>query len=41
MKAFLWAVLACIVISTGASYIFQDDGAPSTRVAEGVRLDPK
>lgn len=40
MKAFLWAVIACIVISAGAGYVLlsQEDAMQGSRIAEGVRV---
>ncbi|MHA1108635.1 MAG: hypothetical protein ACTSQV_05900 [Alphaproteobacteria bacterium] len=40
MKAFVWAVLACIVISAAAGIILtsQEDAMQSARVADGVRV---
>lgn len=40
MKAFLWAVVACVVISVGAGIILNmTEGAKQpTRTAESVRL---
>jgi hypothetical protein len=41
MKAFVWAVLACIVISAAAGLIMvsQEDAMQSARIAEGVRVN--
>ena len=41
MKAFLWAVLACVVISVGAGLIMtgMEPDTPSSRSASSVRLD--
>ncbi len=41
MRAFLWAVLACIVIGVGAGYILTgiDFGPDDARTASTVRLD--
>ncbi len=41
MKAFLWSVLACAVISAGAAalLISLEDTPSSTRVSDSVRLD--
>ena len=41
MKAFLWAVIVCLVISVGAGVILTayNDVQPTSRVAEGVRLN--
>jgi len=40
MKAFLWAVVACVVISVGAGIILNmtEDAKRPTRTAESVRL---
>ncbi len=40
MRAFMWAVLGCIVISAAAGYILvsQDDAMQGDRIAEGVRV---
>ena len=41
MKAFLWSVLACFVISAGAAAILIsiEDNPSSTRVSSSVRLN--
>ncbi len=41
MKAFLWSVLACVVISAGAAalLISLEDTPSSTRVSDSVRLN--
>ena len=41
MKAFLWAVVACIGISVAAGYIMtaQNDGQDPTRATDSVRLN--
>lgn len=41
MKAFLWAVVVCLVVSVGAGLILThfNDFQPTSRVAEGVRLN--
>jgi hypothetical protein len=41
MKAFLWAVLACVVISVGAGYVLtgQDPTSHSSRTAPDVRVN--
>lgn len=41
MKAFLWAIVACIGISLAAGFILtaQDAAQHPTRTAEGVRLN--
>jgi hypothetical protein len=40
MKAFVWAVVACIVISVGAGVILtsQQGSYQGARIAEGVRV---
>lgn len=40
MKAFIWAVVACIVIAVGAGTILvsQQESYQSARIAEGVRV---
>jgi hypothetical protein len=41
MKAFLWAVVACIAISVGAAYLLtgQDANKHASRTSDSVRLD--
>ncbi len=41
MKAFLWAVLACVVISVGAGAVLinQDSDSHSSRTAPNVRVN--
>jgi hypothetical protein len=41
MKAFIWAVAACIVISVGAGVVISslDQGFFGTQTVSGVRLD--
>ncbi len=41
MKAFLWAVLACVVISVGAGVVLtnQESGSPSSGTAANVRVN--
>ena len=41
MKAFIWAVAACIVISIGAGVVMTslDQGFFGTQTLSGVRLD--
>ena len=40
MKAFLWAVVACVAISAGAGFVLTSQSGmfQGARVAEGVRL---
>ena len=40
MKAFIWAVVACVVISVGAGVIFVgfESDTPGSRVTSSVRL---
>jgi hypothetical protein len=41
MKAFLWAVVFCLVVSVGAGLILtgQDDSQLASQTAEGVRVN--
>ncbi len=41
MKAFLWAVLACVVISVGAGVVLtsQESDSPASRTAPNVRVN--
>ncbi len=41
MKAFLWAVLACVVISVGAGAVLtnQESDSVSSRTAPNVRVN--
>jgi cation transporter-like permease len=41
MKAFLWAVLACVVISVGAGVVLtsQESDSHSSRTGSSVRLN--
>jgi hypothetical protein len=41
MKAFLWAVVACVVISVGAGFILtgQESNTHSSRTSSSVRLN--
>ena len=41
MKAFLWAVVACVVISVGAGYVLTDleSDSHASRTAPDVRVN--